>query len=829
MAQCSHWANLFSGRLSLPSVAGVHLRDERASGHTAIMVSQRWDGLAEDISRDVEMVVSGDLSGAVSAHRRGLIELVLARTSDSPTAAAVVLADALWGVAKETSAVATLSDAMSVLEGLATRLPEGHRVRDEIVLPKLRGMLAIRARETGSLDDNLRLIDIARYLVAAPVAGLNHPQVDGASILIDALHRRFVSTGDPALFDESIEVAATWARDTGNGPAALTTLSSLFLLRFQAAADPGDLDGAIDAGRLALGRLRMNPRTRPDGLLQVMINLAQAFQQRFASGDDVADLDESLALYSELTSLLSADSPDYPVLLSNFGMALLAQFDRTGDSQLLDEAVRMGLRAMAASAEVDGSHRTTIKAALSKSLRRRYEEQRDPADLSELMRLDVTPGGRQAGNPGAGARRLAGRSTDQWMRLATQWDELVAEVRGLHGFEDFLMVPRFDGLRKAAEGGPIVMLNAGPQRCDAVVVHPERAEPVALEKLTIEMVESQVKRYLKTIWDYQQACRDEAMARARIDGGAVNYQAAQVYDRARAHAVGQQKHMDATFTEIAEWMWYALAEPVLSALGSSPGGDAPRRLWWCPTGLLAFLPVHAAGLHAHASGQTVLDTVISSYVPSLRALLQARVRPQDESGSGDLLLVAVPEAVGGGVPLLKVDEEVAMLRDLLGGRCSLRAGEAATRQSVLEDLRAHRHAHFSCHGLDDPADPRQAGVRMHDGLLSVRDIAAARFSGEFAFLSACKTATSISRLPDEALNLASALHHAGFRHVVATQWSVYDSVAAEVSRLFYAAATDSGRLVPDRAAVALHGAVKELRNLYPASPSKWIPYVHLGP
>ena len=69
---------------------------------------------------------------------------------------------------------------------------------------------------------------------------------------------------------------------------------------------------------------------------------------------------------------------------------------------------------------------------------------------------------------------------------------------------------------------------------------------------------------------------------------------------------------------------------------------------------------------------------------------------------------------------------------------------------------------------------------MYDGLLSVRDIATARFTGEFAFLSACKTASAVARLPDEAMSLASALHHTGFQHVVATQWSVYDAVALEM-------------------------------------------------
>jgi CHAT domain-containing protein len=116
----------------------------------------------------------------------------------------------------------------------------------------------------------------------------------------------------------------------------------------------------------------------------------------------------------------------------------------------------------------------------------------------------------------------------------------------------------------------------------------------------------------------------------------------------------------------------------------------------------------------------------------------------------------------------------------------------ATRRQILQALPAHRFAHFSCHGLESPLDPRQAGIFLQDGLLSVRDIAAARFTGEFAFLSACKTAVGVARLPDEAMSLAAALHYTGFRHVVATQWSVYDSIASDVSRLFYREAIVDG-------------------------------------
>jgi CHAT domain-containing protein len=424
---------------------------------------------------------------------------------------------------------------------------------------------------------------------------------------------------------------------------------------------------------------------------------------------------------------------------------------------------------------------------------------------------------------------LAGRHADQWMSLSRSWDERIREVRALPGFTDFLTAPRFEALAQAAEDGPVVLLNAAPDRCDAIIVHPDRAEPVDLGGLTIDTVADNTRRYQRTIWKYQEARQALALTRRAVAEGDASFAAYRAHDQARAAVVAQKASMEPTLNEILEWMWSAIAAPVLRALGfTGRTPQSPKRLWWCPTGIMTFLPLHAAGVHTGTDEQTVLDTAVSSYTPSLRALLAARTRPAGNLGTDELLLVSVPDAPDT-PPLPKVDEEAAALRDLLGGRCTLRGGETATRREILRALTVHRFAHFSCHGLESPLDPRHAGIVMHDGLLSVRDIAAVRFSGEFAFLSACKTAVGVARLPDEAMSLAAALHYTGFRHVVATQWSVYDSIASDVARLFYREAIVDGGLVPDRFAIALHRALTAIRDTHRARPSTWIPYVHQGP
>jgi hypothetical protein len=47
----------------------------------------------------------------------------------------------------------------------------------------------------------------------------------------------------------------------------------------------------------------------------------------------------------------------------------------------------------------------------------------------------------------------------------------------------------------------------------------------------------------------------------------------------------------------------------------------PPRLWWCPTGPFAFLPLHAARIYSKDIMDCASDYVISSYTPTLTALL----------------------------------------------------------------------------------------------------------------------------------------------------------------------------------------------------------------
>ena len=319
-----------------------------------------------------------------------------------------------------------------------------------------------------------------------------------------------------------------------------------------------------------------------------------------------------------------------------------------------------------------------------------------------------------------------------------------------------------------------------------------------------------------------------------------------VSDRVTAfHAALTEDSGDDTVNATLEWLWDAVAGPVLDALDyrTRPADGAWPRVWWIPGGLLALLPVHAAGYHQNsAPGQesppSVLDRVISSYTPTIRALRYARQHVGRTAGAGRALVVGMP-VTSGQAPLPGVAKEVAMARRTLPVPVVLAdPGETAdslpTKANVLRYLPACSIAHFACHAESDPTDPSRSRVLLRDDQsdpLTVASLAPVYHDDlELTYLSACSTAlTATTNLADEAIHLTSAFLLAGSRHVVGTLWPANDRMAANIAAAFYAGLRDTDNaLDTTRAARALHEAVRAVRANWPHLPALWAPYLHAG-
>ena len=385
-------------------------------------------------------------------------------------------------------------------------------------------------------------------------------------------------------------------------------------------------------------------------------------------------------------------------------------------------------------------------------------------------------------------------------RLAQRWDELVAEVRR-SGFEDFLVPLSFDRLKACAQEGPVVVLNVAELRSDALILTPDRFEVVPLaEGLAGEL-------------NSQAAALDDALELLEED-------------LAAAHQ---------GLRAVLSWLGVHLAGPVIDALGRLGfGRDAGvggfPRLWSCPTGQLSFLPLHAAIL---PDGEAVFDRFSCSYAVTLRTLLEAR-RRAPLSQAVQALIVCVPGAPGEDSRLLHAEREAGHIADLLPG-AELLSGSSARRDAVLAGLRRSSWFHFIGHARQLSLAEGGAALYCYaetdsgTGTVTAADIAELRLEhAELAVLAACESAYGDIALRDEASHLAGALQTAGFRHVVATQWTVGDRRSRRVSEDLYSSLTATAA-EPLRVAEAVNDLSRRLRSTYPATSFLWAPYAHFGP
>lgn len=673
-----------------------------------------------------------------------------------------------------------------------------------------------------------------------------------------ALQFRYSLTGAPDDITEAVTVLREAVEDTSDldpdRPARMTNLCMALGSSFQVTHDAGELNEAIEVGQTALATLPLSSVHRA----RLLANVGVCFEGQFKENGSKQDRAEAIRYFEEAArtetspvwdrirpargwGLLAADSGDYAVAVTAFGyvVELLPMLAWHG-LEMADRLSYLGSEGLsglaleaAACAIADGRPDRAMQllehgrgVLLSQVLNLR-------TDLSML----ATGHADLAEELGTIRKRLDGPGeTDHEERrdLAQRWDRLVKETRRLPDFGDFLLPPRLETLLPAAAAGPIVVVNVSTRRCDALLVTENQVRLKELPRLSSETVTEQANRYLSVLQEAERTAAEAFSAREEANVRGTS-EAIRRYAEAQRARVIAHRAMEQTLPEVMAWLWDVIAEPVLDTLGftspPAPGRPWPR-LWWCPTGPLSLLPLHAAA-HPEADGRqggrAVLDRVVSSYTPTLRALTEARQGPQDAESQDRMLVVALPDTPGQ-PPLHHVTDERDLLTTLFPrDRHTLLQGKEATRTRVSRELPSHRYAHFSCHGDQNLTQPLQGGLLLYDGMLTFADVITGHYHGEYAFLSACKTATGGLKLADEVVTIASALHYTGYRHVIASSWSVLGSKAANLAKAVYADLTSDGAFTPELAAWALHRAVRQLRDTHPDQPSVWMPFTHTGP
>jgi len=424
-------------------------------------------------------------------------------------------------------------------------------------------------------------------------------------------------------------------------------------------------------------------------------------------------------------------------------------------------------------------------------------------------RREGNAAGPPAGLYQAGTWQAAQALTQIRRQAHQEWTELIDRIRNT-GFPDFLRPPPAAELARHADEGPVAFVFTGPARGGAIIL--TAASPqvrvVPLPGLTGDNAYQRANQ----LWEaHRRATTGESLLERRT---------------------GAQEIQD-----VLAWLWDAIAEPILAALGHTAvpaAGDSWPRLWWCPVGILCYLPLHAAGHHAdirsgHPAPAAALDRVVSSYIPTVRSLAYARTHLHTAQASTTLIVAAAE--VPGTEPQPGASLEADELTVMIPGASPL---AEPTRDLVLQALPRHAIAHFACHGDADMTDPGASELVLldrHDNPLTVRDISTLQLTARLAYLSACDTQFAPQALADEAVHITGAFHLAGYQHVIGTLWSIADAAAREFAIDVYSRLTRNWTTPPDErlAARSLHDAMRAMRSHYQAMPWFWMTYTHTGP
>jgi CHAT domain-containing protein len=254
---------------------------------------------------------------------------------------------------------------------------------------------------------------------------------------------------------------------------------------------------------------------------------------------------------------------------------------------------------------------------------------------------------------------------------------------------------------------------------------------------------------------------------------------------------------------------------------------------WCLTGLLTSFPIHAAGLYDARDQPKIFDYVVSSYTPTLDALLSAKRLAAQGDIVPRVLAVSHPLAPGR-KQLPGVAHEVNAIQTILGSAgcvpiTSLNDGEA-TVDAVLRSMKECNWIHIACHSAQDAVVTTDSAFQLADGRLTLKEIMKQDFSHiELAVLSACQTAGGYEVLPEGVVHLAAGMVLTGCGNVVAAVGSIADRDGPIVAEKFYAYLMTEASGDSARAAYALHKAVAHLRYIRGERDfGSWVPFIHMG-
>ena len=779
-----------------------------------------------------------------------------------------------------------LSEAISAKQRAVQLTPEDHPDMPS-QLSNLGNSFRFRFERTGDLSDLSEAISVQQR--AVQLTPDDHPNMPSRLNSIGiSLRSRFECTGDLSDLSEAIISQQRAIQLTPEGhpnmPLWLNNIGISFRSRFEHTGDLLDISEAISAQQHAV-------QLTPDGHLdmpRLLIHLGMSFASRFERTRDPLDYTTAINLYKNSATTFGPPSvrlnaarrwaqltttQNHEAAVEAYSIAIdlisqIASMDRTIEQRHTDLVDISSLTTAAVSAAI--SHNEFEKALEWLEQGRclvwsQLNQLRTPVDdlrahdarLAQRF-LDIS----SALESSSSRRGLGTLRTDvpisqkislqdeahNHIKRAREWNKLLGEIRDIPGFHKFLRLPQASELlRHIPQDGPIILINVDKSHCDALALIYGSPKPIhiPLKKFTYEQA-SNLSTCLRNFLSWNRV-------RLREESRAVR--------PAPPHGIKS----DIRF--VLGVLWLEVVKPILDGLSSSvsfilllnwirfyfispkaPPLLNPGRIWWCPTGPLAFLPLHAAGIYGKPGdkqslpGSSIFDFAVSSYTPTVSALLRAVKTSQIDvhPPSTKLLIISQPNTPGCS-PIKCTTKEMNVIWKIMEPKLckSLRLeGEVATVSRVQQEMASHPSIHFACHASQNVKNPLKSAFYLHDGRLELADIMKQSIANcELAFLSACQTSTGDETLSEEAVHLAAGMLAVGYRSVVATMWSIRDEYGPVVAEGFYKDLIEKGTTLGRpgfdsiNAARALHRAILIVRQQVGDTEQgllTWVPYVHFG-
>ncbi|KAG2344367.1 TPR-like protein [Suillus weaverae] len=410
------------------------------------------------------------------------------------------------------------------------------------------------------------------------------------------------------------------------------------------------------------------------------------------------------------------------------------------------------------------------------------------------------------GSTGNADRAAADRAATQYRRLQEQWGAVVADIRSIKGFSRFLLPPSYEELQAAARYGPVIIL-IGSQYSRSAIIVMASGEPhyVPLPSVTLTDLKNLKDRFARAI--------------------------------RHASSMGPKVPRNDLIV-LLRAVWDEIMLPIVNVLQYDLKLKYLSRIWLCPTGAFTSIPLHAAHpfrTKEDRSGKEACleDLYICSYTPTLSALVRSRQMMKKRVPPSFVAIGQGQPSTGKSKELLAIDSELELVQKLVpetANRPNI-SGDAATRAGALRALQENNWVHLACHGKQDHIQPYNSHFVMRDEPITLLDIMEKDIPhAEFAFLSACHTATGDEKTPDEVIHLAAGLQFSGFKSVVGTLWEVDDAVAKHVVKAFYENMfedlEDGGVMDCTKAAWALNRATHAVKTEVPLE--QRMVFIHVG-